>query len=123
MEGRDAGDEAALQAIGTATPRHELVRAGGEKLGALDEIGTACRRKVAEDIAPATGAQDGSAQPALAVAKAFDGADIDIAALRGATRAFSQQFAGAGVGVGSALVAACRADDNRDRGTARLAAI
>jgi len=118
MEGRDAGDEAALEAIGAAAPRHELIWAGGEKFGALDEIGPASRREVAEDVTPAVGAQDGGAQTSLAIAEAFDGADIDLPADGGAACAFSKQLTGAGVRVGTGLVTAGRADDNRDRGAA-----
>ena len=117
VEGRDARDEAALEAVGAAAPGQEAVGRGGEEFCAGDEIGAAVRRQVAEDIAPAAVAQDGGAESRRLQLPRHSIWRTRICRVAGGEpRRVAQQFAGAGMGVGAGLVAAGRADDHRDAG-------
>src|SRR5262245_49532916 len=53
-EGRDARDEAALQAAGAAAPGQQPIRRRGEEPRAGDEVGRAVGGEIAEHVAPAT---------------------------------------------------------------------
>src|ERR1700730_1314851 len=73
VDGRDAGDEAALQGFRSAAPGHDPVGRLGEQLRAHDERGPVPSRiQAAEYVGPGILATDGRAQSAAAIAEAAD---------------------------------------------------
>ncbi len=91
---RRARDEAALERLGPAAPRHHAVGRMGEQPGALDERGRAVHGiEPAEHIGPGVIAAHRGAEPAIAVGETLHAEHCDAGAGGGAFRGLGEHGA------------------------------